>query len=691
MSKVSNDQFLYFATFPDVQSIIDEVVQIWNSRLNNTMVLETMLKHKYWCIDSYVEYLPPGMKNFVKRKERDFTEWINDQVMLRIKKNNSITAIAVSPDNESTKIGLNNNEEEVPIKDITTMAMSVAPTNATGRALSRFANRDETKDVTENNYTMEVKKLTLRMELTCNWRNTVLDTFNRNFKCKFGVGKLMFKDKIETNIFYCSCDDKEDVVFQFRNNPNDDIICNEVKKLMVLRAFATVKNHKIIEDHFVGAKNILQEEGVKFDVRANRKSRYGPEKLSNMIDSHNDTIFVGNRRKRPCANYRENELSDEEDNKSRKKIHRSVSNIAFRNDKNVNRKIVTSQNQKISNGHYAVIESAEEKLECIECKKDENGVERKWQKDIKGRLRTFENRRLHAEWYKSNIMLPEERIWTEIGYCPVQYPEILKTYGERKRVDREKEYNDICTCCKYKLEGGDRYVFVDGSSNGEKECEHKYCEVCAYGWFIGMPTPNVYMKTYILSSIKKACGKCATYGVLRKGIFGKKEIDRSTVSDPSWVEGELFPQSNDAWGLHQVPKFSICNLITKRTLFHGISKMEKANGNNAPLQVENLIGGIDLSESQAYILYQTAVYNKFQCSNCKESKPCYEQFVGENCEKGCEYHLCMDCCAANVVEKYGSRRGTSNNKYLKGWMKCTSCTGKEGRLINKLTSQYLTI
>jgi hypothetical protein len=291
MSKVSNDQFLYFATFPDVQSIIDEVVQIWNSRLNNTMVLETMLKHKYWCIDSYVEYLPPGMKNFVKRKERDFTEWINDQVMLRIKKNNSITAIAVSPDNESTKIGLNNNEEELPIKDITTMAMSVAPTNATGRALSRFANRDKTKDVTENNYTMEVKKLTLRMELTCNWRNTVLDTFNRNFKCKFGVGKLMFKDKIETNIFYCSCDDKEDVVFQFRNNPNDDIICNEVKKLMVLRAFATVKNHKIIEDHFVGAKNILQEEGVKFDVRANRKSRYGPEKLSNMIDSHNDTIF----------------------------------------------------------------------------------------------------------------------------------------------------------------------------------------------------------------------------------------------------------------------------------------------------------------------------------------------------------------------------------------------------------------
>ena len=297
---------------------------------------------------------------------------------------------------------------------------------------------------------------------------------------------------------------------------------------------------------------------------------------------------------------------------------------------------------------------------------------------------------IKSQWYKNNAMISLETIMSKIGFCPVTYPKILLN-GERKRSIAVKEYEEHCIACKYDFQGGDRLVYLDNGKQTGEQCPHKYCEKCAYKWFFQLPTPEEgYMMHYLVKHANKNCGKCAAYGRLTKAIFGKKIQVENTSIDEEWVEGESLPKNKVVWGLHQVPQLKICNYITNKSLLDCILKMEKDNPKGIPFKVDDFPGEIENAEVQLYNTYRQAIYTTFKCSICDKTKFCYEKFGSENCSNTCIYMYCIDCSAVAVNTNYGTstRRNATNTKYLNGWVKCSMCTTPEGRLINKLTSQY---
>jgi hypothetical protein len=291
-----------------------------------------------------------------------------------------------------------------------------------------------------------------------------------------------------------------------------------------------------------------------------------------------------------------------------------------------------------------------------------------------------EEKRELTKWYRSNIMISQEKIELKLGYYTVQYPTIM---DGKRHVGTSVELGiyaagRLCSGCSKSFLNGGKIVLIEGS---KRECSHKYCERCSYTWLLGLPEKHEYLKKDILISSRRKCGVCNNRGELRKSVF--KESNEESVSYSDWIEGDMFPDNRQVWGIHQkTDKF--CNFITNKSLLVGIKKLERTK--------EDTRTGCDVCrlEGDAYTAYNKALQKTFICDECNEVKPYIQKFIAETCIETCKMQMCMSCCANVVVNSFGSKMGSSENKYLRGEVSCKKCKGKQGRVVNALTKLYLT-
>jgi hypothetical protein len=307
-----------------------------------------------------------------------------------------------------------------------------------------------------------------------------------------------------------------------------------------------------------------------------------------------------------------------------------------------------------------------------------------WRKDSSQKLDRFGHKRVHVDWYRKMIGRQKEEFENMVGYCTVKYPDIFDEEIYKRTVTDQRivvlPNNTCCSCLKFFV-ARERIVKVHQHKKEITACNHIYCERCAYIWFVSLPEKTEYLGKNILVATRHKCGACNTTGIIRKAVY--KEDDETFSSHPDWVEGETFPMKQKVFGTHQVTDRKFLHYITNRNLFIGIKKMqlEEANNNSTADELTYL-------ERKKYEEYHRAVYSEFNCTGCSETKKNIEIFHGENCVSGCFTTLCLECSSDVVVRTFGSRKGSSNLKYIRGVFECKGCKGKLGRLVNLFTKQF---
>lgn len=317
---------------------------------------------------------------------------------------------------------------------------------------------------------------------------------------------------------------------------------------------------------------------------------------------------------------------------------------------------------------------------------DEIGSTLRWIKDGSLKLNRFQYQRLHAGWYRENIMTPVHDVTLKLGYTEVEYPNVLRIARPKHIKHSVGDAKKKCAICSCLFVAGDRTVSVDGETKDGQRCPHKYCDRCAYGWFLRLPKKADYLKKYMVVTSRKLCGHCKVVGKVRQSVY--KVDDEHVTPNNDCIEDALFPNNMTVFGFHQVPMLSKCNYITEEHLMSLIQKLEVLKEDGTVCVRDTEVLGISALEKRQYDLYHAAVYERFKCSRCGMEKSCVEEFVIETCVPFCKYTLCLDCSSEAVVERFGSRKGQSDTKYLEGYTVCKVCSCKEGRLLNKLTDMY---
>ena len=306
-----------------------------------------------------------------------------------------------------------------------------------------------------------------------------------------------------------------------------------------------------------------------------------------------------------------------------------------------------------------------------------------------------ERKKAHTEWYKLNIMVSQLDMQLKIGYYVVKYPSSVLNYEENKKTISKQneiaESEENCVCCLSQFRNGDRICYTSSFSNlnpDDRECNHLYCQECAYRWYLRLPAPQDYTTIYINKYINKYCNMCNGEGHLRKSMFNSEKIMIEYPDD--WKKGHLVPDNRAVWLVHQVPYFDVLNFITSPTLAFAIKKIEKKNSRTGiPDQRQAPLRNVEEIHHKKYDLYATATTKKFMCSECVKSYYCIEKYVGKNCKKECTRQMCLHCCAARMVNNWGSHKGGSELKYLQGHYCCDYCKQK-GRIVHQLTGAYFT-
>jgi hypothetical protein len=303
----------------------------------------------------------------------------------------------------------------------------------------------------------------------------------------------------------------------------------------------------------------------------------------------------------------------------------------------------------------------------------------KYTKDPSVKMNKFENKRIHATWFRKNLMIRKEEIMMKVGFIKVEYPNsALKIRGIGTESTDVIDNGTQCCCCAAFFSKDERVVFIRGSGSEGKKCDHNWCENCAYMWYIKLPDIDCYLKTDLLEEIVYECGKCPNRGNINMRYFSNATAINN--SERSWIEVEVLRENQHLYGIHQISSLHCCNYITDYDLFKAIENYEKLSPTELPTD----------EYTAKYDLYYKALRNKFECKQCKLNKSILEMVVHESCEEGCDVRLCLSCAAEAIVNRFGSRKGGSDLKYLAGCLQCQSCKGNESRMISSLTRQYIT-
>jgi hypothetical protein len=313
--------------------------------------------------------------------------------------------------------------------------------------------------------------------------------------------------------------------------------------------------------------------------------------------------------------------------------------------------------------------------------------ELKWVKITGSKMNRFEQKRAHAEWYYHNYFVPRKKLMLKLGYLDIgclAAEEVGTTIENGVLEGKQQTEEECCVCCSEVLNPAKPFIYVDGKTKEGNPCPHKYCECCAYGWFLRVPLVDDYLKVDIFAYVRRFCVICKVHGTVRIASSSVIPAEGNKRFDSYCLEKELLVGTeHTVFGVHQSqnpPYEPFCNYITNETLATAIAKVYSDNGKTSY--------GSD--EQQNYDRYCEAVEDVFQCRKCSKYKCGIEKSVVDPCKGTCGYELCMHCAADLIVEKYHSRKGSSDIKYQKGIVHCLFCKGKEGRAVHALTDMFLT-
>jgi hypothetical protein len=321
-------------------------------------------------------------------------------------------------------------------------------------------------------------------------------------------------------------------------------------------------------------------------------------------------------------------------------------------------------------------------------------AQNKWKLDGKIKVSQYEKKKMHVKWYFDNILISIDTIQCCIGYYEVEYPTIL--YEEESDVnetivDNTPETNQICnSCITRKLKNGEKISRIRPfNHSNDNSCDHIFCEVCTYRWYLYLPSPSEYLKEYINRYCRKECSLCkqSCTGHLVKNIYDSEKLVVTYPDD--WLQNHLVPDNRPIWLIHQVPVYGFCNYIISSTLAFAIKNIELKTSSGIPVQRPRPITNIQQNHEKRYKTYCQAVYESFRCSECDKKYYCIEQCIIQNCKCEENQYICRKCVANDIVSHWGSRIGNSETKYLQGLLECFTCKTK-GRVIHCVTGQYMT-
>jgi ribosomal protein L40E len=156
-----------------------------------------------------------------------------------------------------------------------------------------------------------------------------------------------------------------------------------------------------------------------------------------------------------------------------------------------------------------------------------------------------------------------------------------------------------------------------------------------------------------------------------------------------WIVDELVPDNEYIFGIHQRPNYNCCNFITSEILAEAIQKIEQRDRNGVVIRNPFPIEGLTKRHFEKYDRYIYCLSHSYKCSDCGKQQTVKYKCTVVNCKEGCKYKICMKCAATNVVKAWGSRKQSSNDKYVKGIMQCKLCK-MAGRIIIQRANMCLT-
>jgi hypothetical protein len=668
-------QTTFFAALPGCSTLVHELQQLHTSRVNGILNFQTMLKFQNFAIESFKKTLEKETLETLIKCELHFMEWIHDSICvlesnrnkeIRWKSDKEIVLAHKELDVVEVWDVMGSTVGEMPAKRSRTSSVEHMTTTAHERERCGTSNKEQLTTTFEQDERR--LKTALSKDITASIASSI-DSRN--------VVRKLHARSITENV--------TNNMLENHGVKDQSLPLQKNRKENMFAGHAAEKAGQVETDSF-GLNDVVKNvEGI--DGKKNEESSGLKEVVENVEvtdDKENEDSFGHN------AVVVNVEVIDEgKVEKSCNEEMNSTCALEGTNAEQITKEFRTEGRQMVGDDEedeeecvYAEV-SATRNGSCTE-KRTSSLKELKWVKITGSKMNRFEQKRAHAEWYYHNYFVPRKKLMLQLGYLDIEClaaEEVGTTIENGVLEGKQQTEEECCVCCSEVLNPAKPFIYVDGKTKEGNPCPHKYCECCAYGWFLRVPLVDDYLKVDIFAYVRRFCVICKVHGTVRIASSSVIPAEGNKRFDSYCLEKEmLVGTEHTVFGVHQSqnpPYEPFCNYETLAT---AIAKVYSDNGKTSY--------GSD--EQQNYDRYCEAVEDVFQCRKCSKYKCGIEKSVVDPCKGTCGYELCMHCAADLIVEKYHSRKGSSDIKYQKGIVHCLFCKGKEGRAVHALTDMFLT-